>query len=293
MTIGTNGVVEDWNGEEWLDFAWAADEIADKLAMPPGPAQARLRKLCGSGEIRAIIREPQEEELQEEEPAPIPPSRWTAEAIDLTVPWYHLVAVSKSDFDHWLATAAGERRVVVIDKLQTKLVRDHEQWEWDFYGESWLSFERAIIELGDKLAIPPSAAQAQLHKLCASGQVRAIGTDDPDDWDAKPGPIPPSHWPDDDLPRRDVLVSNIDFYNRLERQLSPTAGGKQSRIVRLLGVLFPTGVPNRADCPREPLKADLIKRDPSHQPLDLKTLKTASDAYNRMVGNAGNASGSE
>src|SRR6516162_3534428 len=36
----------------------------------------------------------------------------------------------------------------------------------------------------------------------------------------------------------------------------PTAGGKQSRLVRLLGEMFPEGVPNRADYPREPLRAN-------------------------------------
>ena len=46
--------LEDWNGEDWLDFARAATEISDKLAIPLGPAEAQLRELCGSGKIRAI-----------------------------------------------------------------------------------------------------------------------------------------------------------------------------------------------------------------------------------------------
>jgi hypothetical protein len=83
------------------------------------------------------------------------------------------------------------------------------------------------------------------------------------------------------------MVSNIDFYNWLD-QHQPVSGGKQSRIARLLAELFPTGVPHRGDCPREPLKAQLIARDPSLNPLDLKTLKTAIDAYNRQLGNARN-----
>jgi hypothetical protein len=66
-----------------------------------------------------------------------------------------------------------------------------------------------------------------------------------------------------------------------------TAGGKQSRIIRLLKEMFPTGVPSRNDCPRQPLTAELIKRDGSLSPLDPKTLKTAIDAYNRQQGNAG------
>jgi hypothetical protein len=154
-------------------------------------------------------------------------------------------------------------------------------WEWDFYGERWFYFDRAASELGDKLAIPPTAAEAKLHKLCATGVIRAVGSDDNDKW---PEPIPPSEWSDDDLPRLEILVSNLDFYNWLERQVTqPNPGGKQSRIIVLLAKMFPTGVPNRADCPREPLKAELVKRDPSLKPLDLKTLKTAIEAYNRLA----------
>jgi hypothetical protein len=178
----------------------------------------------------------------------------------------------------------------------SRLVRGdkYKPWEWEVDGELWLIFDRAVIELGDKLAIPPSAAQAQLHKLCAGGEVRAIGSNDPDDPDGEGGHIPPSQWSEGDLPRQEVLVSNIDFYNWLNRQLTQSiAGGKQSRIVRLLVEMYPTGVPNRADCPREGLKATLLERDPTLTPLDLKTLKTAIDAYNRALGNARNTSVSD
>jgi len=164
-------------------------------------------------------------------------------------------------------------------------------WEYDFYGERWFCFDRASVELGDKFAIPPSAARAQLRKLCASGEIRAVGTDDYDG--PTPEPIPPSQWPDDDLPRGEVWVSNIDFYGWLERQPTRPTGGKQSRLSRLLAEMFPTGVPARADCPREPLRASLLKRDPSLKPLDLKTLKTAIEAYNRQLGNARNTSVSD
>jgi hypothetical protein len=167
----------------------------------------------------------------------------------------------------------------------------HGPWEHDLYGERWLEIDRAVIELADKFAISPNAAEAQLHKLCASGEIRAVGTDNPNEERAKP--IPPSEWRDDDLPVRDILVSNIDFYNWLNRQPTHPAGGKQSRIVKLLSEMFPTGVPNRADCPREPLRASLLKRDPSLKPLDLKTLKSAIDAFNRQLGNARNASVSD
>jgi hypothetical protein len=166
----------------------------------------------------------------------------------------------------------------------------HGPWEHEFYGERWLDFDRAVNELADKLVIHPSAAQAQLCKLCASGRIRAVGGDGND----APTLIPPSEWAEDDFPALEIMVSNIDFYSWLDRQSTqPTAGGKQSRLVRLLAEMFPAGVPNRADCPRLALKADLLKRDPSLQPLDLKTLKTAIETCNRVVGNARNASVSD
>jgi hypothetical protein len=286
----------EWNGEEWEDFHAAAHDIGDKLVIPSGPALARLRQLCASGEVRAILSDADDEE----QPEPIPPSRWRSEDVDLS--GLHLVTVSMSDLRHWLAQqpdeAEKEKRAKDFwekAEREGRVLRgdDHECWEHDLFGERWLIWARAIVELGDKLAIPPSAAHAQLHKLCASGQVRAIGTDDPEGSGVMPEPIPPSQWADDDRPMKDVLVSNTDFYSWLGRQLSHAAGGKQSRIARLLGELFPTGVPNRADCPREPLKAKLLKRDPSLEPLDLKTLKTAIDAYNRQLGNARNTSVSD
>jgi hypothetical protein len=85
---------------------------------------------------------------------------------------------------------------------------------------------------------------------------------------------------------------NKDDYDRWLAKLKPetepaTAGGKQSRITRLLAEMFPTGVPSRDDCPRQPLTAELIKRDASLSPLDPKTLRTAIEAYNRQPGNAG------
>jgi hypothetical protein len=166
-------------------------------------------------------------------------------------------------------------------------------YEAHLYDEIWLYFERATIDLGDKLGISPGAAEAQLRKLCASGEIRTIANESEDEM---PVPIPPRRWRDEDIDVTawEVLVSTTDFYGWLNRQpTQPTAGGKQSRIARLLADMFPDGVPNRADCPREPLRATLLERDPSLKPLDLKTLKTAIEVYNRQLGNARNASVSD
>jgi hypothetical protein len=89
-----------WNGDEWLDFVYAATEVSSRLGIPEGPAQARLRKLCADGEVRAITSEA--EEVCQQEPTIIPPSRWRTEDVDLTVPSTHQVAVSEGDFRYWL-----------------------------------------------------------------------------------------------------------------------------------------------------------------------------------------------
>ena len=143
----------------------------------------------------------------------------------------------------------------------------------------------------------PGAAQAKLRELCASGWVRS--QKEPYSFVARQpqgeGPpvlIEPSEWrrreidvmTDSDGCKYWVDVSKIDLEHWLNQQpTEPTAGGKQSRIIRLLKEMFPAGVPNRADHPREPLRAELVKRDPSLKPLDLKTLKTAIEIYNRVM----------
>jgi hypothetical protein len=86
--------LEDWNGEDWLDFARAATEISDKLAIPLGPAEAQLRELCGSGKIRAITLPLDVNEA----PQFIPPSRWWREDVDFKT----VLAVSYSDLLYWL-----------------------------------------------------------------------------------------------------------------------------------------------------------------------------------------------
>ena len=164
-------------------------------------------------------------------------------------------------------------------------------WE----GEEWVYFHWAANNIGDKLAITPGAAQARLRKLCASGEIRTLMS-----WEhEEPETISPSQWRDEDVDLIvgpsdfTVAVSRSDLRRWLDQQPTQAAGGKQSRVARLLAEMFPDGVPTRADRPREPLRAELIKRDPSLQPLDLKTLKTAIEMYNRQVGNTRNASVSD
>ena len=60
--------------------------------------------------------------------------------------------------------------------------------------------------------------------------------------------------------------------------------GKHPRIKAHLAEMLPNGVPDPAHCPRKTLKADLLKRDPSLNPLDEATLKSAIDAHNSSLG---------
>jgi hypothetical protein len=173
--------------------------------------------------------------------------------------------------------------------------------------DDWLPFHSAVREVERSLRTSPGAAQAKLRELCASGAVRS--QKEPHSFvagqpqgEGPPARIEPSEWrqreidlmTDSDGCKYWVDVSKTDLEHWLNQQFTqPTAGGKQSRIIRLLAEMFPTGVPHRADCPREPLKATLVERDPSLKPLDLKTLKTAIEIYNQVVGNARNASVSD
>jgi hypothetical protein len=164
---------------------------------------------------------------------------------------------------------------------------------WD--GEEWVYFHWAANEISDKLAIPSRAAKAHLRKLCASGEIKTISSDESDLLE-EPEHIPPSRWRDEDIAaswRLLVAVSRSDLRNWLSRQSTSAAGGKQSRITRLLAEMYSRGVPNRGDCPREGLRASLLKRDPSLRPLNLKTLKIAIETFNRQLGNARNASVSD
>ena len=175
--------------------------------------------------------------------------------------------------------------------------------------DDWLDFLEAASNIERSLRISPGAAQSKLREICASGVVRS--RKEPYSFVARqpqgegpPVRIEPSEWrqreidvmTDSDGCKYWVDVSKIDLEHWLNRQTQPTVGGKQSRIIRLLADMFPSGVPNRGDCPRQPLTAELIKRDPSLSPLDPKTLKTAIEFYNRhweTLGNARNTSVSD
>ena len=132
----------------------------------------------------------------------------------------------------------------------------------------WLGFHVAAEEVERQLGCSWDAAQEALLDACRNNQVR---------------------W------RRDeggLGVLDADFVRWLRTQgpsaeiqaKSPPAKGrpaaKSRRILNLLAMMFPDGVPDRARYPRNLLKANLIMWDPSLHPVDRATLGRAIDAYN-------------
>jgi hypothetical protein len=147
--------------------------------------------------------------------------------------------------------------------------------DWVPKRKDWTEFLDAVYEGSGFTS--SQATERTLRKLCASGVVQTIRFhEDGVEF------IPPGEWKRADfdtagvyLNKNDLLQQWIEFQNKA---LPET--GKQPRIKALLAELFPNGVPDPAHCPRKALKADLLKRDPSLNPLDEATLKSAIEAYN-------------
>ena len=94
----------------------------------------------------------------------------------------------------------------------------------------------------------------------------------------------PSWWTDS--PGTPTGVPNdtkVNFVETNFRAVASRSGGKQSRILKLLSEHFPDGVPEPGLCPRQSLKSDILKWDPSLAPLDEATLKKAIDTYNTSL----------
>src|SRR5262249_33170618 len=66
-----------------------------------------------------------------------------------------------------------------------------------------------------------------------------------------------------------------------------TKRGKRPRIKNYLSKHFADRVPDPGVCPRNALKADILKADSSLEPLDEATLKSAIDEYNAEVDTRG------
>jgi hypothetical protein len=294
--------------DDWLPFPYAIDEIVERLGVSIGAAQRMLREACASGDVRSqrtLIDLRGRQIVAAEATEIVKPSDWPKEQVDLAeeAPGLeYVVEVDPDDFRYWLDQQAQPKRPGDIIEAKPAKAKTEApslaDWlaqgpsvshSWDGYvghwaDETWVHFYWAANQIGDKLAIASAPAQARLRKLCASGVIRAVISDGLEE----PERIPASQWRSEDVDLtitgdRLIAVSESDLRDWLDQQ--STAGGKQSRIIRLLAGLYPTGVPNRGAAPREPMRAALLKLDPSLEPLDLKTLKTAIDSFNRQLGN--------
>ena len=121
---------------------------------------------------------------------------------------------------------------------------------------NWVPRDAAVYETQRKLGVSLINAIKALREACDRDEVISKRDDEGDYF---------------------VLSTSLDDWLKAKKQ---DFGGKQSRIIALLAERFPNGVPNRSECPRERLRADLLKADPSLRPLNLTTLKDAIDNYN-------------
>jgi hypothetical protein len=121
----------------------------------------------------------------------------------------------------------------------------------------WLGFQLAAEEVERRLGLSWGAAQKTLLEACENGEMK---------WQQG------SSGPD---------VLDEDFHRWLGAKLSKPVGGKQARVIPLLReMLQGQPVPPHNLCPRKRLRADLLRRDRSLNPLDLKTLQKAIKEYN-------------
>jgi hypothetical protein len=158
--------------------------------------------------------------------------------------------------------------------------------------DDWLNFHFAAEEIRTKLAVSRGKAQLILRQLCASGEIRSQKqphTTLPHHeflrGEGPPEMIEPREWREHEIDamtddvgcKYAVDVSKSDFQHWLDTPKAAKAKvGKQPLIMKYLAEMFPNErVPDPAYYPRDRLRAELLERDPSLTPLDMKTLKRA------------------
>jgi hypothetical protein len=236
----------------WLFFYTAAGEVVERLGVSTGKARQMLREACISGEVRSKKMVLRDDEWVEE---PTKPSEWAKDEIDIE--------------------EARKKRATDTDTIWFNFNVETLSLEERHFLETWAQFKEIWKKRKDARSKYIAWCEAKGYDPTPILEVME------EEDQRRPGDAPVG-----------VLVNGDDFWHWLFQQPTPvgqqftppSAGGKQSRIIRLLADLHPTGVPDRGDCPREQLKANLLARDPSLNPLDPKTLRNAIDAYNRQVG---------
>jgi hypothetical protein len=95
---------------------------------------------------------------------------------------------------------------------------------------------------------------------------------------------PPSWWTDSD--ETPALSSSVTTSHvAADSAKAPlSSSGKQPRIIKYLAERFPNGVPKPPLQPRNILKDDVLRGDPTLRRLDEATLKKAIDTYNASLG---------
>jgi hypothetical protein len=166
-----------------------------------------------------------------------------------------------------------------------------------------LSFFTAVQEIRGHRGMTIGMAQRALRELCASGLVRSwkqpysMVRGEPQ-GEGPPEPIEPVEWQTRqiDLMRAAdgcsywVEVSVSDLRGWLNQQpvrkgqrARKKALGKRPRIKLMLAERFPKGVPDPGYCNRQVLAKELCEIDPTLNPLDPDTLKTAIDEHNSSL----------
>jgi hypothetical protein len=177
-------------------------------------------------------------------------------------------------------------------------------YEEQLNQQEWFNFYLAAGLVERKLGVSGGVARRLLREACAAGDIRSVRQlhNPKTESSEEPEIVAPSEWKRAevdlaaegdcfyfvDLNSSDLAHWLVDKLGGPTAQAKPlTAFGKVPIIIEHLTQLYPEGVPDRAHCPREPLKADLLKRDNRLRPLDLKTLRSAIKQYNAGLGNAG------
>jgi hypothetical protein len=125
----------------------------------------------------------------------------------------------------------------------------------------WVPYSAAVHEAERQLGIPLIKAHEALSAAVENNEVTSRRDEE-----------------------NDLFVLDTSVLDWIKRRQS--RGGKQPRIRKLLAQRFPNcEVPEPKLCPRLPLRAELVKADPSLDPLNLSTLKTAIDDHNAAIRN--------
>lgn len=172
-------------------------------------------------------------------------------------------------------------------------------------SQSWVSLVDAVRALRDvRGGVSDGAACAMLERACAS-DVRSRKrpwpeTDEPPEpiYDQWSPPISKVDWcgasidlehswlilAGGEIVRGEIEIEADDLRYWLKSQRAAPnkqkALGKRPRVIKLLAEMFSGGVPDPGDCPRKGLRAELLKCDPSLEPLDEETLKRSIEEFN-------------